>query len=114
MAMCPLTTSTTNSCEGAKRGDSVSGDDRARPFSLSLAPREESTAPAVAIAQTAAAMSIWTKLRLSHPNIGAMARGTRRAQTEVCADTDPTGSRSRRTNTDHFGGLHWSPFEPDA
>ena len=81
MAMCPLTTSTTNSCEGVCYR--VSGDVPAGSFGLFLClrdlkaarPEKNSTAKVVAIAQTAAAMPMWTKLRLSRPNIGAMARG---------------------------------------
>jgi hypothetical protein len=40
MAMCPLTTSTTNSCEAQKMRHTVSGDARARPFSLLLLGRQ--------------------------------------------------------------------------
>ena len=43
-----------------------------------LDPRREknNTADAVAMAQTAAAMPMWMKLRLSRPNIGPIACGS--------------------------------------
>jgi|1185.fasta_scaffold660828_2 hypothetical protein len=40
MAMCPLTTSTTNSCETQNVRHTVSGHARARPFSLFLLGRQ--------------------------------------------------------------------------
>jgi hypothetical protein len=68
-------------------------------------PEKISTAPPVAITQTAAATPMWTKLRLSRPNIGAMARGNLTPEEVVLDATGGVGDVVQDVRQHEVGNL---------